>query len=146
MSYAMPLLYTLYIIFLGFGFCSFSLPLLYTYRKLTLNRPIYSSVFSPVCDISCFMGSYEPCPCSKASLPKGVRHSGEVTDLHPGIPDSWSGGYGVEGERVLTETLMFRAQLRMPKILSISQELFLRKPSGDHSSYLWSLPINLSVY
>ena len=46
------------------------------------------------------MGSYEPCPFSKASLPKGVRHSGEVTDLHPGIPDSWSGGYG---ERVLTE-------------------------------------------
>ena len=44
------------------------------------------------------MGSYEPCPFSKASLPKGVRHSGEVTD--PGIPDSWSGGYG---ERVLTE-------------------------------------------
>lgn len=76
------------------------------------------------------MGSYEPCPCSKASLPKGVRHSGEVTDLHPGIPDSWSGGYGIESERVLTEALMFRAELRMPKILSISQELFPKALRG----------------
>lgn len=69
------------------------------------------------------MGSYEPCSFSKASLPKGVRHSGEVTDLHPGIPDLWSGGYGMERERVLTEARMFRAELRMPKILSLSQEL-----------------------
>lgn len=88
------------------------------------------------------MGSYEPCPCSKASLPKRVRHSGEVTDLHPGIPDSWSGGYGIERERVLTEALMFRAELRMPKILSLSQELFPKALRGPFQIYGFFLSIS----
>lgn len=57
----------------------------------------YIAVFLSVCDISCFMGSYEPCPCSKASLPKGVRHSGghRPTSRYSRFVEWWS---GVESE------------------------------------------------